>query len=157
MTMQPAMRHPARRTRQGGFTLLEVLIALVVLSIGLLGLAALQATSLQFNQSANVRSQATQLAYDLADRMRANRDAALAGAYDGVGFAAEPPACAVSPQPGGSIANQDIAQWRNALACGLPAGTGAVTRNGEMVTITVRWDDSRGERPPEQFAVTTRL
>ncbi|MCX7101946.1 MAG: type IV pilus modification protein PilV, partial [Methylobacter sp.] len=55
-----------------GFTLIEVLIAMLVLAVGLLGLAGLQATSLKSNQSAYNRSQATQLAYDLADRMRAN-------------------------------------------------------------------------------------
>ena len=55
-----------------GFTLIEVLIAMLVLAVGLLGLAGLQATSLKNNQSAYNRSQATQLAYDIADRMRSN-------------------------------------------------------------------------------------
>src|SRR5664280_455779 len=58
--------------KNSGFTLLEVLIAMLVLAVGLLGLAGLQATSLRNNQSAYNRSQATQLAYDLADRMRNN-------------------------------------------------------------------------------------
>ena len=55
-----------------GFTLIEVLIAMLVLAVGLLGLAALQASSLRNAQSAYNRSLATELAYDLADRMRAN-------------------------------------------------------------------------------------
>ena len=55
-----------------GFTLIEVLIAMIVLAVGLLGLAGLQATSLRNNQSAYNRIKATQLAYDIADRMRAN-------------------------------------------------------------------------------------
>ena len=55
-----------------GFTLIEVLIAMIILAVGLLGLAGLQATSLRNNQSAYNRSVATQLAYDIADRMRAN-------------------------------------------------------------------------------------
>ena len=58
--------------KNAGFTLIEVLIAMLVLAVSLLGLAGLQATSLRNNQSAYNRSQATQLAYDLADRMRAN-------------------------------------------------------------------------------------
>ena len=58
--------------KNAGFTLIEVLIAMLVLAVGLLGLAGLQATSLRNNQSAYNRSQATQLAYDIADRMRAN-------------------------------------------------------------------------------------
>ncbi|MGI9304444.1 MAG: type IV pilus modification protein PilV, partial [Gammaproteobacteria bacterium] len=56
-----------------GFTLLEVLIATVVLSIGLIGLAALMIQGQKFNRSALNRSQATFIAYDMADRMRANR------------------------------------------------------------------------------------
>jgi type IV pilus assembly protein PilV len=58
--------------KNAGFGLIEVLIAVLVLALALLGLAALQVTSLKNNQSAYNRSQATQLAYDLADRMRAN-------------------------------------------------------------------------------------
>ena len=65
-------RSLAHRSR--GFTLVEVLVALVVLSIGLLGVAALQLTSLRSNHSSAMRSQATFLAYDIIDRMRANRD-----------------------------------------------------------------------------------
>ncbi len=56
-----------------GFTLLEILVAVLVLSIGLLGIAGLQVTGLRFNHSAYARTQATLLAYELADRMRANR------------------------------------------------------------------------------------
>ena len=65
-----------------GFTLLEVMIALLILSIGLLGLAALQATSLKINHGALLRTQATFLTYDMMDRLRANRTAALAGQCD---------------------------------------------------------------------------
>ena len=57
-----------------GFTLIEVLIAMIILAVGLLGLAGLQATTLKNNQSAYNRIKATQLAYDIADRMRANYD-----------------------------------------------------------------------------------
>ena len=65
----------------GGFTLVEVLVAIVVLSIGLLGLAALQITSLQFNSNSYLRTQATVVAYDLIDRMRSNRAAFAANSY----------------------------------------------------------------------------
>ena len=62
-----------RQRKQDGFTLLEVLIALLVLSIGLLGLAALQTVGLRSNQMANLRTLATQRAYDISDQMRATR------------------------------------------------------------------------------------
>jgi len=65
-----------------GFTLLEVMISLLILSIGLLGIAALQANSLKTNHGAYQRTQAIFLAYDMMDRLRANRTAALAGQCD---------------------------------------------------------------------------
>ena len=65
--------NPCRR--ESGFSLIEVLVALLVLSIGLLGLAALQAQGLRFNHDAYVRTQATNLAYDIVDRMRVNNTA----------------------------------------------------------------------------------
>lgn len=76
------IRHPrscARRSR--GVSLIEVLIAMLVLAIGLLGLAALQAQGLKFNNDAYFRSQATILAQDIMDRMRVNRDHSLAANY----------------------------------------------------------------------------
>jgi type IV pilus assembly protein PilV len=138
-----------------GLTLIEVLIALVILSIGLLGLAGLQTISLQFNTSAYYRSQATTLSYSLVDRMRANRQGALANAYNGV-FEDPPPACNPLGLTGGTPA-QDVAAWRNAIACQLPFGTGQITRNGAEFTITVQWDDTRGEAAPEEFQFATAL
>lgn len=144
----------AARTAAAGFTLIEVLIALLVFSIGLLGLAAMQTATVQFNQGAYLRSQATNLAYEMADRMRANRRAAVDfGAYDGVGFSA--PACGTAIA--GTVVERDIAAWRNGLACRLPGGDGRVVRNGRLVTISVRWDESRGAEPPEVFEMTTSL
>src|SRR5699024_7298926 len=68
--------------RMGGLTLIEVLVTMLVLSIGLLGLAGLQALMLYQHHSAYQRSQATILTYDIIDRMRTNRNAALNGDYD---------------------------------------------------------------------------
>lgn len=128
----------ARHAQQGA-TLIEVLIAIIVLSIGLLGLAGLQATSIQSNYSAYYRSQATVLAYDYADRIRANRTTALAMTSDS-SFPASSSANSVS----GTQSAKDKAQWLNALALTLPDGTGRVERNGTLITISVRWTDDRG-------------
>lgn len=146
---------PGRRT-VSGFTLIEILVALIVLSLGLLGLASLQVATTKFNHSAYLRSQATRLAYSMADRMRANRQAALEnGAYSGVDFVAQPLCGAIT---GTTIAERDISAWRNALACSLPSGNGRIVlQANDMVTISVRWDDSRGEQAPEVFEMTTRL
>ncbi len=77
----PLRRHLTRRPTSG-YTLVEVLVAVVILSVGLLGLAGMQARGMRNSHDAYLRSQAAILAYDIADRMRANRDAALAGDYD---------------------------------------------------------------------------
>lgn len=159
--MASPARNAGRRVgpnRCRGVTLLEVLIALVVLSIGLLGLAGLQTASLQFNTVAYQRTQATMLANAIVERMRANREAALNDAFNG-GFASPPPDCDPSQDVGGTPA-LDLAAWRNMLACQLPLGNGAVTRpdaNATEFTITIQWDDSRGEQAPMQLAITTAL
>lgn len=133
---------------QEGATLIEVLIAIVVLSIGLLGLAGLQVTSVQSNHSAYQRSQATLLAYDLADRMRANRTEALTNAYL-VDFPTPSSSNAVT----GTQAAKDKAEWLNNLARSLPNGTGKVEKTGNLVTIQVRWDDNRGRIAKSDAAV----
>jgi type IV pilus assembly protein PilV len=138
-----------------GLTLIEILIALLILSVGLLGLAGLQTMSLRFNATAYQRTQATTLAYDFADRMRANRQAALNDEYN---IAAEDPvpACGAA-NAAGTVPQQDIAMWRNTLACRLPQSTGSVTRNGNEFTLLVLWDDSQGQSDPMSFQFTTAL
>lgn len=139
---------PGRRGLSG-MTLIEVLIAVLVLSVGLLGLAAMQTVSLRQNQSAAVRSQATLLAYEITDRMRANRQAALDGDYNlAIG--------AATPTPS-DIPTTDLADWRNELELRLPAGTGSVEVDDEIATIVVQWDDSRGAEAPMTFQYMTRL
>ncbi|MCS6948044.1 MAG: type IV pilus modification protein PilV, partial [Steroidobacteraceae bacterium] len=103
-----------------GFTLIEALIAVLVLSIGLLGIAGLQLASLQTNSVAYQRSQATMLAYDLLDRMRANRTAALNGAYDR--NYGDPRAVPVLP-PLAPVAVRDMNELMLRLDRLLPAGS----------------------------------
>lgn len=124
---------------QRGTTLIEVLVAIVVLAIGLLGMAMLQVTSVQSNHSAYYRSQVTILASDLADRMRANRTAALGSAY-----VFTFPTSSGSHSVSGTQAQKDKAEWLNTLAMTLPEGTGQVEKTGTLVTISVRWNDNRG-------------
>ncbi len=131
-------------------------MAALLLSLGLLGLASLQATSLRFASSVSQRSQATYLAYDIADRIRANRPATLDGAYDGQAFPETPPACS-AVELIGTTAERDLQAWTTHLACQLPRGVGALDRTGAIVTITVRWDDSRGQDAPKQFLMETEL
>jgi len=81
--------HRNRRVRARGFTLIEALVALIVLSIGLLGIAGMQISGLRANQSAASRTQASYLADDIADRMRANYTAARNGELPLPGFGSE--------------------------------------------------------------------
>lgn len=159
--MTRAPRRPACRHRADGFTLIESLVALLVLSIGLLGVAAMQLSSLQANNGAFQRTQATFLAQDIADRMRANRRAALDGAYD-IDFGDAVPA-----EPA-TVAETDLVVWKDRLSATLPAGasgdsadapTAAIATNAadETVTITIQWDDSRGDEPLQSFAMRSRL
>ncbi|MGE3296761.1 MAG: type IV pilus modification protein PilV [Porticoccaceae bacterium] len=143
----------ASRAAQAGVGLIEVLIAALVFAIGLLGLARLEIANLATNHGAQLRSQATTLAYDIVDRMRANRDAALNGDYDiDIGDAA--PA-------GTTVAATDLQQWKADAAGQLPQGDGAIARavasGVTRFTVTVQWDDSRGEDPPMQFVADTEL
>lgn len=146
-------------TKQSGFTLLEILVAMLVMAIGLLGLAGLMASSMRNNLSASQRTQATWAAYSIVDRMRANRVVAVAGGYaTAMGAAA---ACVAAPSSSGSVPAQDIAAWKNQLACALPAGTGSIAVNAttRAATIQVQWDDSRGNQglSTQTFKVDTQL
>ena len=145
---------PSRRGR--GFTLIEVLVTLLVLSIGLLGIAKLLLVSSRANDSAYLRTQATSLAYSILDSMRANRAAAVAGNYSGSSASATNPGtqCAASaPCSSATIAQYDLWNWQQALTTGLgPSGMGTVTTatvtdpvtggTDVTATITVQWNDS---------------
>jgi len=145
----------APRTRCQGLTLIEILIALLVVSVGLLGLVTMQTSSVKFSTSAYQRTQATALAYDMVDRMRGNRLAALNGDYN-VAFDDPVPPCGAFSGTG-NLRDQDIAAWRNAMACRLPLSTGSVARVNDEFTITIIWDDSQGLEDPLQFRFSTRL
>jgi type IV pilus assembly protein PilV len=121
--------------RESGFSLLEVLITIVILAIGLLGMAGLTAASIRNNHGSYHRTQAVWLAYDIADRMRANRQKALEGDYNTQLGDAEP--------GGASVSDGDLGQWKAALSA-LPEGDGAVNVNNDgQVTITVQWNETR--------------
>lgn len=147
-TVSPTLKRGLRNS-QRGTSLVEVLVALLVLSIGLLGVAGLQMTSLRNNRSAHLRSQAQVMAYDITDRMRANRDIAIDdGAYN-IAIGATGTA--------GTLAGDDLVRWKEALASSLPAGDGSVqVVNTNVVLITVQWVDQMSATP-QQFTTRTRI
>ncbi|MGH8321322.1 MAG: type IV pilus modification protein PilV [Gammaproteobacteria bacterium] len=145
-----------RQNRVAGFSLLEVLIALVILSVGLLGIAGLMSTSLKSNDSAYMQSQATTLAYNMIDRMRANMTETNNLTYQvpmpaaPSAATAEPSTCTGTVCTTPALAAYDIAQWEYDLANTLPLGRGAIaaTSNGGVVTVTIKvlWNDSRANQ-----------
>jgi type IV pilus assembly protein PilV len=146
-------RPPAPSLRSiRGAGMIEVLVSVLVLAIGLLGIAAMQATALRNSQSSLERSQGVVYAYTILDAMRANAAAARAGAYD-MGLT-----CAVPAD--GAIVNNDRRVWIQNLQANLgPAACGGIACNAGMCTITVRWDDSRGTggNALQTFTTTARI
>jgi type IV pilus assembly protein PilV len=132
--------HPIKRS-QRGVGLIEVLIALLVLSFGMLGMAGLQMWSLKYNQSAMQRGMAVVETHTIADAMRADRAAAMNNQFD-ISFDTQPPT-------GNTFAQQSVRTWRESLETALgPGAAGDVDCNGALCTIRVRWDDSRGMNTP---------
>lgn len=149
------------RTPQDGYALLEVLIAMLVLSIGLLSMAKLQMEGLRYNNTAFHRTYATMLAYDIVDRMRANSKVAETGAYT-VGFGGGGSGSSACEGTGANcdqtaMAAYDLAQWKKNLNDVLPSGDGAISYDGTLYTITVQWLESRQSTTPTQFQTVTNL
>lgn len=133
-----------------GFTLLEILIALVVLMVGLLGLSQLEMLALRKNHDSYMRSQVIMRAHDMADRMHANAAGVESGNYSAItGPGTNPPTClstATSPTidcTPAQIAQYDAYEWNTANANLLPSGVGTVTGpdgNGRY-TIALSWSE----------------
>ena len=156
-------RRESQRVAPGmrGFTMLEVLVALVVLSLGLLGIAALLVTTQKSNSSSYIRQQAVQSAYNILDRIRANQIEAVLGGYNASNLAGagQTPAVAAAPAvdctqtacTAPQMAAYDIWHWQARDLAQLTNGCGSVTTtasgNNTLVTITVQWDD--GQASPQ--------
>ena len=116
---------------QRGFSLIEVMVALLVLAIGLLGLAGLQTLGLKFNTQSYQRTQAVLNAYDIVDRIRANSSGIAAAIYDNIGINAAPPGspdCSAVDCDSTQMGDYDVTQWKNSLTELLTQGKGAVCR-----------------------------
>jgi type IV pilus assembly protein PilV len=118
---------------QRGFTLVEILITLLVVSLGLMGFAALLTRSVVMNRDAYQRTQATVLTHDLVERMRANRAGAMAGAYN------------MTDKSKASA--DDLVDWTRLLTDSLPGGDATVTASLDgdnlAVQVIVRWLDGQ--------------
>jgi type IV pilus assembly protein PilV len=112
-----------------------MLVAVLVLSLGLLGYASLLAATLRANQSANHRTIATALAYDIVDAMRADR---LNAVRYQTTYGSSPTASGGDPPW-----RQQIADWKQRVRTLLPNGEAQIVLNTGLVVVTVRWFDDR--------------
>lgn len=150
----PVVNHKKKRQgSQSGFTLIEVLVAMIVLGIGVVGMASLQAVGVKESMDTIMRTQADILINDLVERMRINRAAAIEGeasVYESAGEEiSNPPPCAskTAACTPADIANYDLSQWQLAMQNSkLPSATGTVARTADVdneFTIMLFWDEAR--------------
>lgn len=128
----------------GGFTLLEVLVAVFVLAVGILGAAATQLTALRTRHQSSLMSNGVQLASSLADSMRANRETMRAAdsanpylqlQYEVADGAPQAPTASCFAGAGCSaaqLADAELYQFKNALRAGFPAGRAVVCRDSQV-------------------------
>ncbi len=118
---------PNTLTTQRGFTLVEVLVAFLILSVGLIGLAGLQLTGVKNTREAYYRTQATVLAADIMDRMRANLGGVSDKDYDAKTSGTATAGClADAGCTSAQMAAHDLFEWRQAVTDNLPAGDAIV-------------------------------
>ena len=132
---------------QEGMTLIEVLVALLILTVGLLGAAAVQLNALKYTDSSRMTSQASFIAYDMMDRIRANSGADYT----------------VTPPTSGNLSvtrDQDLYDFTtNITSFGGPTATGSITLNQRVYTITINWSDARAANTasaPRRFVLSSR-
>jgi type IV pilus assembly protein PilV len=135
-----------------GFSMIEALIAVVILAFGLLGIAALQLTTLRNSQSSLESSQATMQTYAILDAMRANRAQALIGKYNLTTMTCTSP-------DSGTLAMNDLANWIRSMKATLGDSACAMVVCGSVeCEITVQWNDERaGGDNDRKIKTVTRL
>ncbi|ROM76814.1 type IV pilus modification protein PilV [Pseudomonas brassicacearum] len=135
---------------QAGMTLIEVLVAVLILGVGMLGAAMIQLNALKYTDSSRMTSQASFIAYDMLDRIRAN---------SGADYTITPP-----NSPNLNVArDQDLYDFKtNIIAFGGATATGTVALNQRVYTITISWDDTRAANTTDaaearrSFVLTSR-
>ena len=177
MPLERSITTLRNKRSQRAFSLIEVLVALVILAIGMLGIARMLLLSQKSNSSSYIRQQAIQSSYDIIDRMRANRLAAIAGNYtisnlvtSGAPTVPSPPAtnCDTTTCTTAQLATYDTWYWLATDVTQLPNGCGAITTAlsgiNTLITVTVQWNDSPAQTAlgatnpaPMQLTIQTEL
>lgn len=165
-------KHTIKIEHQNGFSMIEVLITMVIISIALLGSAGLQAYALKTNQGGQFRNQAAFLVGDIVERMQTNKSYSVnATTYYGDANSIAPSTtdCAATTCSAPLLAAYDITNWQNAISAVLPQGTGAITGvpgNPASYTVVVNWVDRKtntnytaasATAVTEPFSITTNI
>jgi type IV pilus assembly protein PilV len=141
--------HKSMHRSQQGATLIEILIAVLILSFGLLGMAGLQTRALQGNQSSVQRSQAVMLTNYMMDAMRVDRESAKGLSYNTNGFI-----CGPSGVSGSTLAKNNQRDWLTAAQLNLGAAStvcGKIECNSNyLCTVNLKWDDAKAGGSLEQ-------
>lgn len=155
--------------RQAGSSLIEVLVAMTVLAVGILGINAMQTSTLKANQNSYMRTQAVYLAQDIVERVRSNAQGAEAGAYNDPTPVANANCQTTTGCTAAQMAANDVAQWEAAVAAALPSGAGVVCQDaspddgtsaapacsntGTLYTVKIWWDDDRDGTASERYVM----
>lgn len=137
---------------QRGASLIEVLVAALILGFGMLGVAALQSLAMRNSQSALERSQAVMHGYAILDAMRANSQVAQNNGYNMTKTCEAPTA--------GDLSANDRRRWIGSLKSRLGSDAcGTIACNAGTCTVTVEWNDSRGTGgvTAQQIAINGRI
>lgn len=164
MPIQPLNSLLYRQGHQYGSSLLEVMVALFVLGVGLLGVLALQLQSGKYNQSAYYYTQAAFLANEIAESLRSNPS--VKNSYSLLIADATPTAsvdCSSASVncTAGELRDWNLNKWRNNVAANLPSGKSSIVSDGTFFTITVQFDDARvsssGAQDLHEYVLVTKV
>lgn len=169
----PVTRHSRRLgARTGGATLIEVLVAMLILAGGILGMNALQTSSLKSNQNSYMRVLANTYSLDIVERMRSNEQATQADVYDDPTPSLTASCLTQAGCSASQMAAHDVAEWEALVAANLPLGAGVVcldsTPNdgtpaspacdgaGSTYAVKIWWDDDRSGTAGRNYVMTFR-
>lgn len=145
-----------RKVRERGVGLIEILVAVLILSLGLLGMAGLQANALKVNQGSHARSQAVMLSYYMLDALRADRSGAVGLNYN------MPTTCSAAAITTTDLSGNTRKHWLQSMRETLgdsdtTCGAIACDTSG-LCSVTIRWDESRaGGLADQTFTTGSRL
>lgn len=162
-------RRPGVRTRHGpcdarGVSLIEILVAVLILSVGVLGLTAMQVRSMRASISSEQKTQAVVLAQYLLDLMRVDRESAVQGLYNTAGGLAAPICALPAVSAAGAFASSELRSWMASVQAGLGPAAAASTCVAVdcdvlgLCSVRLQWDDTAaGGLPHQSLTLTSRL